>query len=243
MPTARDAGCWPPRRPFLRVDGTAGRPRRRSCATSTSRSPPSASGEHEIGHDRSPGSRTASSRVARIDRALGDLEHSRHRSALLSIGVDRLTPVNQALSYAAGDRVLTTIAGRLAGAVGDPDRVARVAGDEFMALLPDVSSSAEAAVAGGAHLPCGARHDHRRGPRHRADRQHRHRRRRPFLDQRGPPPPGEPGHAAGQGRRARPLAVRRSHPRAGGAAPPAHRVRPARGAARAPRRPRGSSRS
>ncbi len=132
-------------RPFLRVDGTQDghvavlRDIDEQVAAQRQR-------EHEIGHDLLTGLANRDLAVARIDRALGDLEHSRHRVALLSIGVDRLTPVNQALSYAAGDRVLTTIAGRLAGAVGDPDRVARVAGDEFMALLPDVQSSAEAAV-------------------------------------------------------------------------------------------------
>jgi diguanylate cyclase (GGDEF)-like protein/PAS domain S-box-containing protein len=101
--------------------------------------------EHRIGHDRLTGLANRELAVARVDRALAELSATHHEVGLLCIGVDRLTTVNQALSYSAGDVVLTTIAGRIATAVGDPDRVARVAGDEFAVLLPDLSSAAEAA--------------------------------------------------------------------------------------------------
>ncbi|MBK9738431.1 MAG: EAL domain-containing protein [Actinobacteria bacterium] len=102
--------------------------------------------EHETGHDALTGLANRDLAIARLNRALDDIGNSRGLIALLSVGVDRLTTVNQAMNYAAGDRVLSTVAARLAAAVGDPDRVARVAGDEFAILLPGLVSVADAAA-------------------------------------------------------------------------------------------------
>ncbi|MEI6362423.1 MAG: EAL domain-containing protein [Actinomycetes bacterium] len=101
---------------------------------------------HEIGHDALTGLANRTLAIARIDKALEDLRGTRRFIALLCVGLDRLTTVNQALNYAAGDHVLTTVASRIAGAVGDPDLVARVAGDEFVVLLTDLRSPADAAA-------------------------------------------------------------------------------------------------
>ena len=100
---------------------------------------------HAIGHDALTGLAGREVAVARIDRALADLRGRRRFVALLSVGLDRLTTVNQALSYAAGDIVLTTVASRITDEVGDPDLVARVAGDEFVVMLTELRSPAEAA--------------------------------------------------------------------------------------------------
>jgi diguanylate cyclase (GGDEF)-like protein/PAS domain S-box-containing protein len=102
--------------------------------------------DHEVGHDALTGLANRGLAVARIDRVLADQVHPRRFTALLCIGVDRLTTVNQALSYASGDFVLSEVASRITQAVGDPDRVARVAGDEFAVLLADLASPAEAAT-------------------------------------------------------------------------------------------------
>ena len=101
--------------------------------------------EHDVGHDSLTGLANRSLAAARIDRALDELGGSRRFLAVLNIGVDRLTTVNQALNYAAGDLVLNAVASRITAAVGDPDRVARVAGDEFTVLVTDLASPAEAA--------------------------------------------------------------------------------------------------
>jgi diguanylate cyclase (GGDEF)-like protein/PAS domain S-box-containing protein len=101
--------------------------------------------DHEIGHDSLTGLANRSLAIARIDRALDELRGSRSFVALLCVGVDRLSTVNQALSFAAGDLVLTTVATRIASAVGDPDLIARVAGDEFVVLLTGLRTPAEAA--------------------------------------------------------------------------------------------------
>ena len=67
--------------------------------------------------------------------------------ALLCVGVNGLTAINHGYSYAAGDTVLAVVADRLIGMTGHHDRVARIAGDEFIVLLPQVTSATEAAEA------------------------------------------------------------------------------------------------
>ena len=54
------------------------------------------------------------------------------------IGLDRLRDVNDTLGHARGDEVLVEIAGRLRAAQRLEDTVARLAGDEFVVVLPDV---------------------------------------------------------------------------------------------------------
>ena len=67
--------------------------------------------------------------------------------ALLCAGVNGLSGINQALTHLAGDRVLQEVARRLVAAAGAHDRVARIAGDEFIVLLPEIQSPADAAAA------------------------------------------------------------------------------------------------
>jgi diguanylate cyclase (GGDEF)-like protein/PAS domain S-box-containing protein len=66
--------------------------------------------------------------------------------ALLCMGVDGMTAVNQAYTYAAGDDVLRAVADRLVAACGASDRVARIAGDEFAILMRDVVTASDAAT-------------------------------------------------------------------------------------------------
>ena len=67
--------------------------------------------------------------------------------ALLCVGVDGMTSINQAYTYAAGDAVLREVASRLVQAAGAHDRVGRIAGDEFVVLLRAVINEADAAEA------------------------------------------------------------------------------------------------
>lgn len=100
--------------------------------------------EFALGHDQLTG--LAVRRVV-----LGRIATEQHRLppamliGVLCIGIDSLTTINEGLSYSAGDLVITTVATRLAEAVGGADQVGRGAGDEFVVLLPDLPSATLAA--------------------------------------------------------------------------------------------------
>jgi diguanylate cyclase (GGDEF)-like protein len=71
-----------------------------------------------------------------VERELARTRRSDEAFSLLLIDVDRFKDLNDRFGHAAGDDALTTLAGRLAGAVRGADIVARIGGDEFAVLLP-----------------------------------------------------------------------------------------------------------
>ncbi len=100
---------------------------------------------HSQRHDDVTGLAVRSVALARIRQALDRPAGTGSILAVLSIGVDGLTPVNDALTHAGGDQLIAFLAGRIVRAIGDPDRVARGTSDEFIVLLSDLASTAEAA--------------------------------------------------------------------------------------------------
>ena len=64
----------------------------------------------------------------------GNDKHS--RQAVLAIDLDGFKPVNDNYGHAVGDRVLAAVARRIAGAIAERGLLARVGGDEFVAVLP-----------------------------------------------------------------------------------------------------------
>ena len=101
--------------------------------------------EREVDHDALTGVASMSLGLARIQELL---DRGRTRNwALLCAGVNGLTGINDAFTHLAGDRVLREVAHRLVAEAGASDRVARIAGDEFVVLLPEVQTAADAAAA------------------------------------------------------------------------------------------------
>jgi diguanylate cyclase (GGDEF)-like protein len=83
--------------------------------------------------------------LARLGKALRDAEASRQHVALLFIDLDGFKAVNDGHGHAIGDALLRAVAQRLRARVRAGDTVCRLAGDEFVVLLPSIADR-EAAV-------------------------------------------------------------------------------------------------
>ena len=62
------------------------------------------------------------------------------QAALISVGLDRFTVINDSLGQLAGDTVLKTVAARFLEVIDRDATVARPGGDEFLVLLPHIES-------------------------------------------------------------------------------------------------------
>ncbi len=76
-----------------------------------------------------------------LGQAIGSADSERRRLAVLFLDLDYFKKVNDALGHAAGDRLLVAVADRLRAAVRKTDTVARMSGDEFTILLPNLDGT------------------------------------------------------------------------------------------------------
>ncbi len=83
-----------------------------------------------------------------LDRIARAIERAKRRAnyiyALIFMDVDRFKLVNDSLGHVAGDELLKRVAERLRHEVRQLDTVARVGGDEFVVLLEEIGSPADA---------------------------------------------------------------------------------------------------
>lgn len=80
----------------------------------------------------------------RLTQSLVRAKRQKSSLALMFIDLDKFKPINDTYGHEAGDWVLQTVAKRLEGCLRASDTAARVGGDEFLALLPDLQTSADA---------------------------------------------------------------------------------------------------
>ncbi|WP_327293432.1 putative bifunctional diguanylate cyclase/phosphodiesterase [Streptomyces sp. NBC_01198] len=101
---------------------------------------------HQATHDALTGLPNRALFFERLDRALSATDDQGVAQADRRIGVcyldlDGFKAVNDSLGHAVGDRLLVAVADRLRGCVTSPDQlVARIGGDEFVALYADPPS-------------------------------------------------------------------------------------------------------
>lgn len=80
----------------------------------------------------------------RLDQALVQAKRTRERTpAVMFLDLDKFKQINDTLGHDVGDLLLKEVAGRLKRSVRAVDTVARMGGDEFTILLPEVSSPAD----------------------------------------------------------------------------------------------------
>ena len=76
-----------------------------------------------------------------LQLALARAQRENHQVAVMLLDLDRFKAVNDSLGHDVGDRLLESVARRLADTVRASDIVARLGGDEFVVVLPDIDNA------------------------------------------------------------------------------------------------------
>lgn len=79
----------------------------------------------------------------RLKQELTSAEKNTTKLALVFIDLNKFKPVNDQYGHDIGDLLLQEVARRLLSSVQETDLVARMGGDEFVLLLPDVQGTDE----------------------------------------------------------------------------------------------------
>jgi len=80
----------------------------------------------------------------RLQQALAAAKRDRAHLALMFIDLDKFKPINDTLGHNIGDLLLQEVAHRIQACLRESDTVARVGGDEFVVLLPEIDTEQDA---------------------------------------------------------------------------------------------------
>ena len=89
-----------------------------------------------------------------LDIAIRQCRREGRHFALMILDLDLFKDVNDTYGHATGDDLLRTVANRLANAVRSTDTVARIGGDEFVLLFPEIDDPASAEVLAEKAIEC-----------------------------------------------------------------------------------------
>jgi diguanylate cyclase (GGDEF)-like protein/PAS domain S-box-containing protein len=79
-----------------------------------------------------------------LNHSIALAKRNKHKAAILFLDLDGFKKVNDTLGHDAGDLLLKAVSGRLKETIRDSDTVARVGGDEFILVLDNIESDANA---------------------------------------------------------------------------------------------------
>ena len=75
----------------------------------------------------------------RLSLALTNAQRHRQKFAVMILDLDRFKSINDSLGHTVGDEELRLVGARLKGLLRKSDTVARMGGDEFILLLPEIT--------------------------------------------------------------------------------------------------------
>jgi diguanylate cyclase (GGDEF)-like protein len=99
---------------------------------------------HEARHDALTGLPNRAVAEDRLEQALARATRRRKLFAVLCIDLDGFKAINDSLGHHAGDELLQAVSTRLRARVRHSDTVARIGGDEFLAIIEDCSGDSAA---------------------------------------------------------------------------------------------------
>lgn len=79
----------------------------------------------------------------RINMEISRAKRSGERFAMLFVDLDNFKSVNDSLGHAAGDELLVATGARVQATLRDADTIARLSGDEFLILAPDIADEVQ----------------------------------------------------------------------------------------------------
>jgi diguanylate cyclase (GGDEF)-like protein/PAS domain S-box-containing protein len=82
----------------------------------------------------------------RLAQAISQARRGPSQFALLYLDLDRFKQVNDSLGHTVGDELLQAVANRIRQQVRESDTVARIGGDEFSIILPNILKREEAKI-------------------------------------------------------------------------------------------------
>ena len=80
---------------------------------------------------------------------MADAKRNHKKLAVLYVDLDRFKTVNDTMGHEIGDRLLRDVARRLRTCIRESDTAARIGGDEFNILLPDINSPQDTTISAG----------------------------------------------------------------------------------------------
>jgi diguanylate cyclase (GGDEF)-like protein/PAS domain S-box-containing protein len=94
--------------------------------------------KHQAYHDTLTGLPNRLLFTEYLGLALSQASRDRHKVAVLYLDLDNFKDINDSLGHAAGDEILRSVSRRLKSCLRESDTIARIGGDEYTVLMPNI---------------------------------------------------------------------------------------------------------